>query len=62
VSIDLTTHFHQPSVVLGDDEWLIGSFEVETSSAGIAVEHGRIARRDGRLVAESFQTRLTAHD
>lgn len=62
ISIDLITHIHQPSVVLGDDEWLTGSFEVETSSAGLAVEHGRIGRRDGRVVAESLQTRLTAQD
>ena len=62
VSIDLTTHIHQPHVVLGDDEWLTGAFEVETSSGGLAVEHGRIAHRDGTMVAESFQTRLTAQD
>jgi len=62
VSVDLTIHIHQPNVVLGDDEWLTGSFEVENSSAGLAVEHGRIGRRDGRVVAESFQTRLTAQD
>jgi acyl-CoA thioesterase len=59
VSIDLTTHIHQPQVVLDDDEWLTGSFEVETSRAGLAVEHGWIAGPDGCLVAESFQTRLT---
>lgn len=62
VSIDLTTHIHQPHVVLGDDDWLTGAFEIETSAAGLAVEHGRIAERDGTLVAESFQTRLTARD
>ena len=60
VSIDLTTHIHQPRVVLGEGDWLTGSFEIETSAAGLATEHGRIARRDGTLVAESFQTRLTA--
>lgn len=60
VSIDLTTHIHRPDVVLGDDEWLTGSFEVQTSSHGLAVEHGVIATVDGTLVAESFQTRLTA--
>lgn len=60
VSIDLTTHIHSPKVALADDEWLIGSFEVETSSAGLAVERGVLARTDGTLVAESFQTRLTA--
>ena len=60
VSIDLTTHIHRPEVALADDEWLAGSFEVETSSAGLAVEHGVLAMTDGTLVAESFQTRLTA--
>ena len=60
VSIDLTTHIHRPEVALGDDEWLVGSFEVETSSAGLAVERGVLATTDGTLVAESFQTRLTA--
>ncbi len=62
VSIDLTTHVHRQAFVLGEDEWLTGSFEVENSSGGLAVEHGRIARRDGTLVSESFQTRLTAED
>ena len=60
ISVDLTTHIHRPEVVLGDDEWLTGSFEVTTSSAGLAVEHGVIATADGTLVAESFQTRLVA--
>ncbi|HUS22085.1 MAG TPA: thioesterase family protein [Aeromicrobium sp.] len=58
VSIDLTTHIHQPQVTLDDGDWLTGAFAIETSSAGLATEHGRIARRDGTLVAESFQTRL----
>ena len=49
VSIDLTTHIHRPTVLLGDDEWSTGSFEVKTSTGGT-------------LVAESFQTRLTATD
>jgi acyl-CoA thioesterase len=60
VSIDLTTHIHRPEVDLGDDAWLIGAFEVQTSSEGLAVEHGVLASADGTLVAESFQTRLTA--
>ena len=59
VSIDLTNHIHPPRVVLGDDDWLTGVFEIETSAAGLATGHGRIAQRDGALVAESFQTRLT---
>jgi acyl-CoA thioesterase len=62
VSIDLTTHVHQPHVALGQDEWLIGTFEIQTSAGGLAVEHGLIARRDGTPVAESFQTRFTATD
>ena len=60
VSIDLTTHIHRPHVVLDDDEWLVGAFAIETSGGGLAVEHGTIATSDGTLVAESFQTRLTA--
>ena len=59
ISIDLTTHIHRPEVALTGDEWLVGSFHVETSSAGLAVEHGVLATTDGTLVAESFQTRLT---
>jgi acyl-CoA thioesterase len=62
VSIDLTTHVHQPHVVLGPDEWLTGTFEITTSTGGLAVEHGLVARQDGTPVAESFQTRLTATD
>ena len=60
ISIDLTTHLHQPRIELGEDEWLAGEFEIVTSTGGLAVEHGRIARRDGTLVSESFQTRWTA--
>ena len=59
VSIDLTTHIHRPRIDLGGDDWLTGSFEILDSSGGLAVEHGRIALRDGTIVAESFQTRLT---
>jgi acyl-CoA thioesterase len=62
VSIDLTTHIHQPHLVLGEDEWLVGSFEVRDSSGGLAVEHGWIAQTDGTPVAESLQTRFTAED
>ena len=60
VSVDLTTHIHRPALRLGDDGWLLGSFEITDSTQGLAVEHGRIAAADGTLVAESFQTRLTA--
>ena len=59
VSIDLTTHIHRPGLVLADDDWLAGSFEIDDSTGGLAVEHGRITRMDGTLVAESLQTRLT---
>lgn len=60
ISIDLMTHLHQPIVDLADDEWLAGEFEVVTSTGGLATEHGRIARQNGSLVAESIQTRWTA--
>lgn len=62
ISVDLTTHLHRPSLVLDEDEWLTGWFEIVTSTGGLAVEHGRIADCQGRLVAESFHTRLTAQD
>ena len=60
VSIDLTTHIHRPHYVLGAEEWLAGEFEIVESSAGLAVEHGRIVGPDGTLLVESIQTRLTA--
>lgn len=60
VSIDLTTHIHRPGLELDADEWLIAEFAIENSTGGLAVEHGRIATLDGTVVAESFQTRLTA--
>jgi len=59
ISIDLVTHIHRTLPTLGD-EWLTGAFEIETSASGLAVEHGRIATRDGVLLAESFHTRWTA--
>jgi acyl-CoA thioesterase len=62
VSIDLTTHVHQPELLLGDDDWLCALFEIRTSANGLAVEHGLITAGDGTPVAESFQTRLTAQD
>jgi acyl-CoA thioesterase len=62
VSIDLTTHIHQPDLLLGDDDWLRARFEIRTSTSGLAVEHGLITTADGTPVAESFQTRLTAQD
>jgi acyl-CoA thioesterase len=62
MSIDLTTHIHRSDLLLGDDDWLSGMFEIENSVGGLAVEHGVIAASDGALVAESFQTRLTARN
>ena len=62
VSIDLMTHVHRPGLELARDEWLAGEFEIENSSAGLAVESGRLVLADGTLVAESMQTRLTAQD
>lgn len=59
VSIDLTTHVHRPGEMLGPHDWLVGSFEIDTSAGGIGVEHGRLTMQDGTLVAESFQTRFT---
>ena len=60
-------HEHRPDhprppqrVQPADDGWLTGSFEIDDSAGGLAVEHGRITLRDGTVVAESFQTRLTA--
>jgi len=60
MSIDLTTHVHDASTVLANDEWLVGEFVVRESRAGLAVEHGRIVRADGVVLAESFHTRLMA--
>jgi acyl-CoA thioesterase len=62
VSVDLTVHIHRSGFVLGDDEWLAGSFAIDDSTGGVAVERGRITLMDGTVVAESFQTRLTAQD
>jgi hypothetical protein len=60
MSIDMTVHVHRSDFRLADDEWLIGSFEIADSAGGLAVEHGHLIRMDGTVVAESFQTRLTA--
>ena len=60
VSIDLTTHVHRPGLLLVEGEWLVAEFAIDNSTGGLAVEHGRIIRRDGTVVVESFQTRLTA--
>lgn len=60
ISIDLVSHLHQPHVELADGEWLVGSFGIDTSTGGLALEHGRITREDGTLVSESFHSRWTA--
>jgi acyl-CoA thioesterase len=59
ISVDLTTHVHRTLPHLGDG-WLAASFEIETSTGGLATEHGLIATTDGTVLAESFQTRWTA--
>lgn len=59
MSIDMTVHVHRRGFHLGDDDWLVGSFEIADSTGGLAVEHGRLTLMDGTIVAESFQTRLT---
>jgi acyl-CoA thioesterase len=60
ISVDLTTHVHRTLLHLGAG-WLAASFEIETSTGGLATEHGLIATTDGTVLAESFQTRWTAH-
>ena len=60
MSIDFTVHVHRSDLDLGDDGWLAGSFEIHDSAGGLAVERGRLTQLDGTVVAESFQTRLTA--
>ena len=60
MSIDLTVDIHRNGLCLGQGAWLAGSFEIDDSTSGLAVEHACITRLDGTVVAESFQTRLTA--
>ena len=63
VSIDLTTHVHQPRVLLGDDEWLCARFEIhEPRPTDWPSNTAVITTDDGTPVAESLQTRLTAQD
>ncbi len=56
VSIDLTTHIHRRGLMLAADEWLAGAFEIEDSTGGLAVEHGRHhparRHRGGRVVPD----------
>jgi acyl-CoA thioesterase len=60
VSIDYTVHVHRTLDALGDGEWLQGLFHADTSADGMALEKGVIADGRGRVLAESFHTRLTA--
>ena len=62
VSIDLTVHVHRSGFDVGTDGWLAGCFDIHDSTDGLAVERGRLTRMDGTVVAESFQTRLTARN
>lgn len=59
ISIDLTTHVHH-TIDHDQHDWLVARFEIDTSSGGLAVEHGRICTLDGTVLAESFQTRWIA--
>lgn len=59
ISIDLTTHVHR-TIATDQYDWLAARFEIDTRSAGLAVEHGRICTLDGTVLAESFQTRWFA--
>lgn len=58
VSVDYTVHVHH-TVTLGPDEWLAAVFTTPTSTAGLALEHGRLMTLDGQPVAETFHTRWT---
>jgi acyl-CoA thioesterase len=60
MSIDFTVHVHRSGLRKGHEGWRAGSFEIHDSAGGLAVERGRITELDGTVVAESFQTRLTA--
>jgi acyl-CoA thioesterase len=59
ISVDMFTHVHHTLPLLAADEWLTGWFEIRTSRAGLATEHGCIATTDGVVLAESIQTRWT---
>jgi acyl-CoA thioesterase len=60
MSIDRTVDIHRSGLCLGEGAWLAGSFEIDDSTRGVAVEHACITRLDGTVLAESFQTRQTA--
>ncbi len=57
VSVDYTVHLHRTLADLGD-AWLAGVFRADTAAGGLALEHGVLATADGRLLAESFHTRV----
>jgi hypothetical protein len=59
-SIDFTVDIDRSGFCLDEGAWLAGSFEIDDSTGSLTVEHGRIILLDGTVVAESFQTRLTA--
>lgn len=59
ISIDLVTHIHH-TLPAHEADWLGAVFAIETSTGGLAVEHGKLATRGGLLLAESFHTRWTA--
>jgi hypothetical protein len=60
MSIDLTVDIHRSGLCLGEGAWLAGSYEIDDSTGGVAVEHACITRLDGTVLVESFQTRSTA--
>jgi len=60
VSIDFTAHIHRVPTDVPADGWLTAVFETTNGVDGLALEHGRLADPAGRLVAESFHTRLLA--
>jgi acyl-CoA thioesterase len=58
LSIDYTVHIHHVPVDVPADGWLTAVFEAREAAGGLALEQGRVAGPSGRLVAESFHTRL----
>jgi len=58
VSIDDTVHIHRQPIDLPTDGSPTGVFEARDAADGLALETGRLADPSGRLVAESFHTRL----
>jgi acyl-CoA thioesterase len=60
ISVNYTIHVHRTLAELGVGDWLGGSFHVDISAGGIALEKGIITDPEGRVLAESFHTRWTA--